>query len=69
MELVIDNSNKYYDTLLEEYTDEIPVEFPYMVNDSADEVTAMFKTLQEAMLYQMGMGLRASTTIEIWEDE
>lgn len=59
--LVIDNTKKYVD-------EPINVEFPFMVNDHQDEVSAMFHTWKEAALYQIGMGIRASTTIEIWEN-
>lgn len=69
IKLVIDNSKKFWDNAMEEYTDDPdPIEFPWMVNDHADEVTAMFQTWQEAALYQIGMGLRATTTIEYWEN-
>jgi len=68
MELVIDNSNKYFDPLLEEYVDNEPDEFPYNLNDENSEAIAMFKTLKDAMVYQMDMGLRGSTTIELWEE-
>jgi len=68
LKLVIDNSDKYFDPLLEMYVDDIPIEFPYTINDESDDVMAMFKTPSEAMQYQMGMGIRASTTIELWKD-
>ena len=69
VKLVVDNSDKFWDNGLEEYTDDpSPTEFPYMVNDHLDEVTAMFQTWKEAALYQIGMGIRANTTIEFWED-
>lgn len=69
VQLVVDNSTRFWDNGLEEYTDDPnPIEFPYMVNDHNDEVTAMFQTWQEAAVYRMGMGLRANTTIELWED-
>lgn len=69
VKIAIDNSNKFWDNALEEYTDDPnPIEFPYMINDHNDEVTVMFQTWQEAALYQIGMGLRAHTTIELWDE-
>ena len=67
--LVVDNSKKFWDSELEIYVDEpINVEFPYIVNDHEDKATAMFHNWKEAALYQIGMGIRANTTIEFWEN-
>ena len=69
IKLIVDNSDKFWDNALEEYTDNPkPDTFPFMINDEEDTMTAMFKTWQEAARYQMGMGIRANTTIELWED-
>lgn len=65
MKLVIDNSNKFYDSLTQTYIDDDELGFPYMLIDiEGNTALYCFKTIKEAEIYQMGMGLRATTIIE-----
>ena len=68
MKLISDNSHKFYDNNLKEYCDEKPTELPFNLVDDEGIIIGMFPSYKGAICYQMGMGLRASTTIEVWED-
>lgn len=67
LKLVSDNSGKYFDAILQEWVEDTPEEYPYYLENEDAEMVAMFKTFNDALQYQMGMGLRATTTIEIWD--
>ena len=68
LKLISDNSDKYYDKDLQEYCEEKPTELPFSLVDDEGIIIGMFPIYKGAICYQMGMGLRASTTIEVWDD-
>jgi len=68
LELVVDNSDKFYDSILGMYVNDKPTEYPYYLENEDGEMTEMFTTHKDAIHYQMGMGLRATTTIELMDD-
>ena len=63
--LIVDNSDKFYDSFSGQYLDESEMGFDfYLLDNETGEAIACFPSLKEAEIYQMGLGLRAESHIE-----
>ena len=63
MKKVIDNSKKFWCDITESYLENEDLDFHYYLifDETGDIIT--FKSYTDALQYQLGMGIRAYTTI------